>query len=239
MDNSEKLMEKIKDGRINPRPRWQFSFKDRLAWSGFIISVLFGALAFSVVLFAIQQVDFNILSYMGKSVWAVILGLIPLIWIIALIILLVLAILSLMRSKKGYKIPSLTLIATSTAVSILAGTLFFITGGGKWLEHAFASEVNIYQGVEERKTILWMMPDEGYLGGTIASVDDDEFELLDFEDHTWIIDFEGADIPPAVSLTAGVKVKIIGNKISEGSFKAEKIRPWGGMGRMHRNGVTK
>lgn len=232
-------MEKIREGEINPKPRWQFSMMNSLAWSVFIMAVLFGALAFSVILFAIQQVDFNILSYMGKPAWTMILALVPLFWIVALVVLLIMAIISLMKSKKGYKIPSLTMISTSTVLSMLLGVLFFITGGGKWLEHAFATEINIYQSVEDKKTMLWMMPDEGYLGGTIASVDDNEFELLDFNDHSWEIDMEGADIPPAVSITAGVKVKIIGVKTSEGSFKAEKIRPWGGMGRMRRNGVTR
>jgi hypothetical protein len=235
MDNADRLLEKIKGENLHPIARWRFTMKNVFAWMGFILAVLFGALAFSVILFAIQQIDFNILEHMTHSFFELLLAMVPLLWVISLLAFLAIAISSIRFSKKGYKIPSAALAGLCVASSMLIGTLFFITGGAGWLEKSFATKVHVYESIQEKKTTIWMMPENGYLSGTIASVNGTTFELLDYDDKTWIIDIQDADIVPAVSMEAGEIIKIIGTKTSDTSFKAEKIRPWGGQGKMQRN----
>ena len=236
MDNSTKLIDKIKEGQVKPIPRWRFTIKDALIWLIFIFCVLFGALAFSVILFAIQQVDFDITGHLSHSWFELLLGLVPLFWIISLIIFLVLAILSIKNSKKGYKFTPPSLIGFATALSILTGTLFFISGGAQWLEHAFAMKVNLYESIEERKTQVWSMPEDGFLSGTIISVNDSTFELNDLKGKSWMVTFKNADIVPSISLADGEKIKLTGEMTSENTFKADKIRPWGGFQRRYQGG---
>jgi heme/copper-type cytochrome/quinol oxidase subunit 2 len=239
MDNSTRLIDKIKSEQVKPLPRWRFTFKNTLIWIAFIVCVLFGALAFSVILFALQQADFNITRHMNHSVFELLLILVPLFWLVSLIILLISAMISLKNSKKGYRFTSPSLIGYSTALSILLGTLFFISGGAGWLEHAFASNVNAYESIEERKSQVWSNPEGGFLSGTIISVSESVFELQDLQGGTWDIDYSGADIVPAVQLMDGEKIKMTGEMTSASKFKADIIRPWGGFQNRHHGGRKK
>jgi hypothetical protein len=235
MDNSEKLISKIKEGNVKPLPKWRFVLKNASAWTVFIVAVAFGALAFSVVLFSIQQAEFDLLEHMSHSLLEFLLALIPLIWIILLVVFLIAAIISIRNSKKGYKFSSLSLVGLCASISILLGTLFFIIGGGQWLENAFDDNVSIYESVQDRKTRLWSMPEDGYLSGTITSIAGDAMRLEDFQGNTWTIDIKVIDVVPSVSLDKGEKIKIIGKMISKDSFTADKIRPWGSAERMKGN----
>lgn len=228
MENSDKLIEKIKAQQVRPLPRWRYVFKDTSLWIVFILCAFFGSLAFSVILFAIQQVDFDLIGHMSHSRFELLLGLVPFFWIIAVVILLVLAIFSIKNSKKGYKFTSLSLIGFSAAFSVLLGTLFFISGGGNWLENAFATKVQTYESVQERKVQVWSVPEDGFLSGTIINTGDSTFEIRDFNGKSWTIDYKGADIVPAVSIEDGEKIKIMGKITSADHFTAEMIRPWGG-----------
>ena len=235
MDNSSKLIEKIRQQNVKPLPRWRFRVKNAAAWLIFLLAVILGALAFSVVLFAIQQLDFNLISHMKHSWFEFLLGLLPFFWIVSLIIFLVAAIISIKNSRKGYKFSALSLVGFSTALSILLGTLFFISGGAKWLENAFATNVTLYESVQDKKIKIWTMPEEGYLSGTITEVDARSFKLTDFNNKIWTIEFEGADIVPSVRVVNGEKIKIIGEMKSPDTFVAVKIRPWGGADRFREN----
>jgi hypothetical protein len=228
MENSDKLLEKIQDRQVRPIPRWHYQLKDVTTWAAFVICVLFGALAFSVVLFAIQQADFNMVSHMSHSAGELLLVLVPVFWIVSLVIFLVFAIFSLQKSRKGYKFTSLSMLGFSTALSMLLGTVFFISGGALWLEHSFATHVGNYESVNERKMRVWSAPQNGSLSGTILSASDDTFELEDFNGKTWIIEYKEADIVPAVGISDGELIKMTGEMTSDHTFKADKIRPWGG-----------
>lgn len=235
MDSSSKLMEKIREQQVKPIPRWRFILKNSITWTLFILALLFGALAFSVILFSIQQLDFNILTHMSHSLAELLLALLPFFWLISLVILLILAAFSLKNSKKGYKLTSARVIGYSTALSILLGTLFFISGGGKWLENSFATNVSVYESLNERKTKVWSTPEAGQLSGTITATYGDSVELKDFNGVLWIILLQDADIVPAVRLEEGEMIKLTGRMLSEQRFAGDKVRPWGGMQMRGRN----
>jgi heme/copper-type cytochrome/quinol oxidase subunit 2 len=239
MDNAEKIIEMIREKEMKPKARWRFTIKNSLSWAAFIIAVLFGALAFSVILFAIQQSDFSLIAHMSHSIFEFMLGLIPLIWIIFLIVFLVIAIFSIKNSRKGYKFTSLSLAGFCTALSILTGALFFISGGAGWLENAFATNVRQYESIEERKTSVWTKPEDGYLSGTILSVGDTIFEMEDFKGKSWNIEFREADIVPSISIVDGEKIKMTGKMTSDNTFKADKILPWGGFQHRYHGGWKK
>ena len=81
-----------------------------------------------------------------------------------------------------------------------------------------------------------MMPEEGYLSGTITRVDKNSFQLTDFNDHTWTVDYQDANIPPVIILEEGEMVKLIGEVTAKDLFQAQEIRPWGGVRQMNTRG---
>ena len=82
MKASEKILEQIRREQLRPKPRWHFVLKNALAWLAFAVAVILGGLAFSVILFAIQQTEFELLDHLNHSGIELFLGLLPLIWLV-------------------------------------------------------------------------------------------------------------------------------------------------------------
>lgn len=228
MESAEKFIEKIKEKDIRPKPRWRFTFPNLIMWILMLLSIMAGALAFSIILFSIQQIDFDLISQMSHSRFEWWLGMLPFLWIITVIVFLVLAVFGLRYTRKGYKFTLKSLIGINVAFSILAGTLFFIGGGAGWLESAFSDHVRAYESVHAKKMKMWSVPEEGYLAGYLQEIGDTSVILKDFDEKEWIIDLSDAMISQAVKLEKDELVKIIGRKISNNEFFAEQVRPWGG-----------
>ncbi len=240
MEESKKIIEKIKKERIRQKPKWYFVVPNILIWLSFIILIFVGAAAFSIVLLSIQQTDFNLVSHMSHSKVEFFLGLLPFFWIVILLIFLGGALFTFKKSKKGYKFGWTRLLGLSTAVSILLGTMFFIGGGGHWLENTFAEQVSYYESIQQQKQKIWMKPEEGFLSGVIEKIDGDNLQLIDFNNKRWNIDYGDSFISPSVSLKKGEQVKLIGKITDVNTFQAKEMRAWGGQNRQRKwNGHEK
>ena len=230
MENPDKLIERIKSDNITPKPKWYFSLKNALVWSLYFIFILIGAISFSIILFAIQQTDFELLSHIGHSKLEALLSILPYIWLISLVGFIAGSIYSIYNSKRGYKFAFSKIIAFSVGLSMVAGTIFFISGGASWFEEAFALRVGFYESIQKKKERIWQNPAKGNIAGTIDRVEDNEIEMTDLDNHKWTIDLDGVFIPRAVFLEKGEKIKVSGKQISDTQFKADGIYPWGGKG---------
>lgn len=230
MQNANKILDRIKKEHITPTPRWFFSLKNAAMWLSFLIAVVFGALAFSIILLAVQQTDFTITSHLSHTKLELFLGLLPIIWLTLLLIFLGISMFSIRNSWRGYKFSILRLVTICTFMSISLGTLFFIAGGSQRLENAFALNVFTYESIEERKIQVWSNPVDGYLSGEIIRVNDQTFILEDFNKTQWEVTYTEALLAPIIILEPTEKIKIIGKMRGAKTFSAEEIRPWGGPG---------
>lgn len=230
MKRSEKLIQTIRENDIKPVPRPYFIAKKLAVWTAFALAVALGAVAFAVILFCIQQTDFDLLGHLSHSRLETALVLLPFFWITSLLVFLALAMGSYKQSGKGYKLATGRLAAFCTAISILIGTAVFLAGGGRELEQAFGTQVSIYESLQEKKIKIWSMPAQGYLSGDIVAIGDSTFTLKDFKGNNWIIEHADAFVAPVVALEPGEKIKMTGKQLDDGRFRAEEIRPWGGPG---------
>jgi hypothetical protein len=228
MNNSKKIIDRIKEQEIKPTPKWIFTLKNLSLWLVFGLSVIFGALAFSVILFVVQQADFNMMSHLDHSRMEMFLGLLPIIWLIFLILFFIISIFCIRNSWKGYKFSAIKQIGISFVLSMALGTLLFVLGGGQWIENAFKVNVATYQSLDERKQQMWSKPTEGYLSGKIISVNDKHIILKDFKQQEWTIEYTDSFISSMVMLEKDEVIKIIGKKKGKEAFSAKEIRPWGG-----------
>ena len=64
------------------------------------------------------------------------------------------AILSLRQAPKAYKTKLSQLASYSIALSMALGVLVFISGGARLLEHAFASQMDAYVSLQEKKAAV-------------------------------------------------------------------------------------
>ncbi|MBK8348215.1 MAG: hypothetical protein IPL08_11525 [Saprospiraceae bacterium] len=98
----------------------------------------------------------------------------------------------------------------STGISIAIGTLFFITGGAKWLEHKFETNIESYESIQEKKTAIWSQPELGTLSGEIVEVAGDTLYIKDFKSRFWTIDISSAFIAPKVVMETTEQIKLNG-----------------------------
>lgn len=228
MEKSKKILDRIKEEGIQPIPRWRFTLRNSLTWLVFGLSALIGAMAFSVILFAIQQTDFKLISHLSHSSRELLLGLLPFFWLTTLLVFLIAAMLSMKKMKKGYKYGWRRLAGFNTAISIVLGTLFFISSGAQWLEKSFQEQVPVYESLQEKKMKVWMQPEAGLVAGEIEELNGDSLFLRDFHGHRWSVFYGGAWVAPPVVFESGEKIKLRGRMEDDSKFVAVDIRPWGG-----------
>jgi tryptophan-rich sensory protein len=228
MEKPKTIIDRIKEGNIKQKPKWYFTSINILYWSFYLLCILFGAASFSVILFVIQQSDFNLISHMSHSRLEFFLALLPFFWIVILLVFLFSAMIVFRKSNRGYKYNWTYLFVLSTTASILLGTLFFIGGGGQKLEEAFAEKLSYYEGVMDNKMKVWTKPEEGFLAGTLLEINKNGILFLDFKNQEWDLEYDHAFISPFVSLEKGEQVKLIGEITRTKHFKVKEMRPWNG-----------
>lgn len=232
MSNAQRLVERIRSDRLKPRPRWMFAAMTALLRLVYVASAALGALAFSVVLFAVQQAEFNLLTHATHSRLELFLSLLPLAWLGLLAVGLALAADSARRQPGGYKIAFARRLLYSLGMSAVLGTVLFVAGGAQVLERSFAERVGFYESLQEKKARMWSQPERGYLSGELLEANGAQLRLRAFDGQEWAVRYDSVSfIAPIVRLLPGDTIKIVGIQRAERAFSAREIRPWVGLGR--------
>ncbi|MBK8348345.1 MAG: hypothetical protein IPL08_12240 [Saprospiraceae bacterium] len=116
-----------------------------------MLFISIGSISFSIILFAISVNGFDMLQHFKHSKLESILVILPILWLATLILFLGGSIVSIMHTGRAYKYSFGKWVSLSTGISIAIGTLFFITGGAKWLEHKFETNIESYESIQEKK----------------------------------------------------------------------------------------
>jgi len=222
----ENVIEKIKDGNIKPTPRWVFILKWSAIWCLFIISVLMGSIAVSLIIFQISDTDWTIYSQMSHNWLEFILWALPYFWIILMVIFLALAHYNLRHTKKGYKYNVFAVLGLSIILSIVLGGVFYFSRLSEKVEGALLSTIPQYEKLHYGKQVLWQRPEQGFLAGTVIELNGNVFVLQDLDSRNWEVDTLDSDLIPGFVLRQRAMVKMIGDFLDAGKFHAKVISPW-------------
>jgi len=228
----DKVLCKIKEEKIEPKPKWHFLLKDYFVWLAFAVSLIVGALAFCVALSIILDNDWDIYRYLSLSPAKHILLSLPYIWIFAILLFLGLALYNYKHTKSGYRSGTFVVLGLSVVGSVVLGSVFHSLGMGRKIDRIFSQNIPLYQNVHcccNRKDI-WTQPEKGLLGGRILNIrKEDEFDIEDFGGIIWQIEKNNETlIRGPVLIIENEEVKLIGEKRTEKRFRAREIRPWAG-----------
>jgi hypothetical protein len=231
----EKAIEKIKEEKIAPRPRWQFFLKDYLIWLAFFVAVIIGGLAFCVIFFVFLSNDWDLYKYLRVNPLEHFIFSLPYLWVIVLLVFLALAYYNYKHTKSGYRYEAYAVLGLSILASVFLGFLFhFAFGLGEKIDNALSSNLPVYSRIHAycNRQNIWSQPEKGLLGGRILNVGlEDGFDLEDFQGIIWQIEKDGqVFIREPVLVREGESVKLIGEKRAEKHFWAREIRSWNGWG---------
>ncbi|MFS8130633.1 MAG: hypothetical protein ACMG57_01500, partial [Candidatus Dojkabacteria bacterium] len=103
MSVSEKSLDLIKKNHIEPKPKWQFTFKNILLWSLLVITVVLSGLAIGISIFVLHDSDLDVYSKVGKNFFTALVENIPLFFVVLFGILIVFVFNYFRNTKRGYR----------------------------------------------------------------------------------------------------------------------------------------
>jgi hypothetical protein len=226
MIDSQKILEKIKEEKIKPTPKWHFLLKNYFIWAAFAISVLIGSLSFSVILYILTDSNWDIYKYLDKNFAEYLLLSLPYFWILFIIGFILLSYYNYKHTKKGYKYASYLVIILSVVISFVFGGTLFAFGLGEKIDQALSNNIPYYQQkIIENKIERWHHPEKGLLIGTVEeAISDEEVIVKDFENKEWLVKLEEKIPKEIMEQRINKEIRMIGEKENEGKFNAKNLR---------------
>ena len=220
-----KVLDTIEEKEIEPKPEWKFTVHSWLLWASVGLSILFGALAFSVIIFFSVNGDWDVLARIPNRVSFIFFTL-PYAWLIATIVALVFTEHQYRQTRDAYRHRySLTIFGVFLATTAL-GFIFYYVGIGQMLD-AQLERLPGYEQVINPRVGMWNMVQEGRLAGKIIEVlDEKEIVMMDSQRNIWLVTFEEGTEVPETLLTSGKRVRLLGRSLTKEEFKAKRILPW-------------
>lgn len=223
-DFDEKLVAKIKEAKIAPKPRWHFLLKNYVIWAVGVLALLIGAAAISVMIYLFKYNGWEIQEETHKTFWEFFLLTLPYFWIIFLGLFIFILYYNLQHTKRGYRYPVWFIISSSILSSVILGSLFFLAGWGEKIDNILGEQAPLYNTVINRHLDFWFNPDEGRLIGVISTKNDSQtFEIIDPRGDTWQI-FARPQAGSLDSFHVNEPVDLIGRVIDDNQFQAEIIK---------------
>lgn len=176
-DFAHKVLDRIEEERLTPRPKWQFRIKEGLFWLFWIVSILIGSLLAAAMLFAFANAGWEYRLITHQNLFGFVMQVLPTVWIVALIGALLLAYENFRHTARGYRLPLAAVIGFSLLGTMLGGFLLYIGGAGRAVEEGLGARLPIYRPVMQKQKQLWTSPEQGLLAGEVVDYDRERLML--------------------------------------------------------------
>ncbi|HOI59872.1 MAG TPA: hypothetical protein PKU93_00950 [Candidatus Pacearchaeota archaeon] len=217
MTNLDKqILDQIKD--LKPIAKWKFLFKNYLIWSLGILFLIFSSFACALLLYLVINNDWEHSKLIAGSFWDYWIASFPHIWFVFTVVFLIISYQNFKHTEKGYRIRHRKLITINILTILFLAFVFCSFGLGNAIDAIDLEQSKIFN----QRKVLWINPDKGFLAGEVIEKNEDSLKLIDFEGKLWTIDVIEANITPYTE----EGVKILGNQVSEDTFKAKEVLPW-------------
>lgn len=225
---SEQVIKKIEQEKIFPKPKWSFFLKNYFVWSLGALSVLFGAISFSLIIYLFK--DGSELSHnnFGATFWEVFLGIVPVFWLIFLGLFTFIAFLNIKNAKRAYKYSPALIFVSSIIVSIALGATLYMFGASQKFDNLLGRNAHpfLYKNFMNPQIDFWSEAEKGRLAGIISEVNSDKsFFIVDIDSNRWLVYYTNLSSGRGMELRSGILVKCFGKKISDTQFEATEIMP--------------
>lgn len=219
----------IKNKQVEPKSKYVFWFTNGMVWTLWLLTVLLGALATSVLLFTSTYRYYDIYEAMHDNFLTFFVQALPLLWILTLLILMALAIGGLRATRRGYKLSPLMIGGSSVGLSLLLGFTSSLFGFGLTVDQTLGAYAPMYYSQAEREAAMWQQPEEGRLLGRY--VDTTNPDLVLFIDETgveWQMDVAELRRIDRDILATADKVRVLGVQLdgTEAMFYACGVLTW-------------
>lgn len=228
MNLEEKILQKIRDEKIAPKPFWYFLVKDYSLWGLVFISIILAAICIAPIIFILQNLELDYAKHITGNIFSFTLIILPYPWIILCVITTYFATLAWERTKNGYKFDGKKVFVISFLVSLILGILLNMWNIGRKVDNEFKSaSFGSYKTFEERRKEFWFDPNQGRILGTVDRIATSSFELVNEEKNFNKEIFFDENLTGKNNISEGKDVRVVGfeNKQEENKFIACVIFP--------------
>lgn len=232
--SSDLILDEIEKRRVVPIPRWRFILKRSVFWILAAISVITGSISMVTAIYVFLDNDFivdraNIETlFAQKPFIEEVVESIPYVWLIAMLLFIIAAYYGFRHTKKGYRYPTLRVIAGSVLVSLSICGVLNIFDVGKYIHRYLIENIRGYDRLVFTNEIRWAQMEKGLLGGKVVrmSLPDHVIIVKDYKGRMWTVDISKVEMRPGMQIFPGRYLKITGHKTGDLAFQATSVRPW-------------
>ena len=209
----DSVMHRIEGEGILPRPKSYFTMHEATVWGLWGFSIIIGALAVAVMLFAFMHHQFAFYEATHESFVTFLVDALPYLWISAFGLMAVVAVYNLRHTKHGYRYPVWQIVVSSLVLSVAGGTALHVLGFGYVVDHALGQGLSQYPSQERLESRLWQNPDQGRLLGRVTTQMQPPSLLTTFTDVNglkWMLDTSELSEEEQELLFSQKNVKLVG-----------------------------
>ena len=210
---SEQTLSVINRKQIKPIPKWEFIAKNWTLWAGVVASLIILIIGLGLVIFGVID---DIIS--------------PYFWLVVTVIFFGLSYILFQKTKRAYHFPKWQVVMAMVILGLVIGGILFKSGLAKMIDRDLETKIPRYRQMAPMKMSVWNNPSNGYLSGEIVEINENNFEIKDFEGKEWTIVGEPL-VKGRVSVKVGEEIKIIGSQEDKNTFEGTEVRPWSGRGK--------
>lgn len=216
------VLEKIKKGNIQPKPKWIFTLKNLLFWILVPILMLIAGLSFSIVIYMFVNNDWDLQPRVSNNFFEFLFKTAPYFWILILIIILIVFYFDFKKTKNGYKFEFVKIILLGISIIVISGIVFYLYGAGRYMDSSFMRKIPAYKNLSCPGAKMWNSPERGILAGKFVNIQDNSGSFKDAGGKTWNVTFDNKIELQKLDLNNDIKV--IGIKLDDNKFYGESFR---------------
>ncbi len=222
---SQKVLTQIKKEKIEPTTKFNLVARDYFIWLMLFLFLMIGSLATSVVIYMIENGDWDLSKQLDKSLLGFVFATLPYFWLVILMFFILILYYAFKYTQGGYKYHAYSVVITTILLSIILGLLFYNIGLAQVIDDSFNEKVPFYNKFLNNKQKFLTQPDRGILTGNVYQViDDNSFKIKDLHGNEWLI-LSKNKIERIDLLKQGLPLIIIGQQKDKEVFEASRIRP--------------
>lgn len=228
---SDRVLERIHTEAITPSPKWLFWCSDMMVWVLWVLTVLAGAIAVSIMLYVAHHARYALYEATHETWFLFFVEVLPYIWVSFFIVMASLAYFNLRHTKHGYRYPMWFLLVSSMAGSIVGGFILSLFSVGYLMDTVMQNTMSTYPSLERAEMRMWQMPSEGRLVGIFSDVDPNAeatVTFIDTHNETWSVNIRELKIEDRELLEYEGSVRLLGTTTDmvRRLFHACGIFPW-------------
>jgi len=225
---SSMVLERIE--QITPDSKWKFLCMNYFVWIAWALSVVFGAISFTVLLYVGTHARFELYEATHDTPLSFFAEVLPYLWIGTFIAMGSFAYFNMRHTKCGYKYPMWQLLVSSVLFSVLGGIVLHIFGTGHLIDTQLGKGMPIYKSLERTEAQMWQRPEKGRLLGVFSEMDDKDemYIFIDADAKKWNIQTVELRPDDRALLSSGNTVRVLGITTDSNArqFHACGVFPW-------------